>query len=298
MNRSSFTVPAVTAAVAALLITGCSSGSSPSSGGGPQTSGVKTSFAAGSAMARIQQHGKLIVGTAFDIPFFGVKNPTSGNIEGFDADIARLLAAKITGNSDNVQFIETSAANREPFASSGKVDLVIETYSITPARQKVIDFAGPYYIAGQDMLVKKSDTSITKVDDLGGKSVCAVSGTVTKDNVLARAPQAKITEFADGKQCVEAVKDGRFDTYVDDDVTLIGEVQLAPDQLKMVGAPFTKEPYGIGIKKGESDFDAFINDTLTKAIADGTWQKIYDANIGSVVKTKPQIPQPGVIPTS
>lgn len=288
----------VAAAAAAGMLASCSaSSSSPGSDGGVvKPSAAPTTFAPGTTMAAIQQRGKLIVGTAFDTTLFGVKNPTNGKVEGFDADIGRLMAAKITGSADNIEFVETTAENREPFASTGKVDMVIMTYSITPARQKVISFAGPYYIAGQDMLVRKDSTGIKAVTDLNGKTVCAVSGTVTKDNVLAKAPQAKVTEFTDGKQCVEGVKDGRFDTYVDDDVTHIGEVQLAPDQLRLVGAPFTKEPYGIGIKKGDTAFQKFLNATLTSAISDGTWRKIYDANIASVSKTEPQIPTPGTIP--
>ena len=291
MRRTRLTSLAGLAAVA-LIATGCGGGSSSTSGG----AAAKPSFPAGSAMAKIQQRGKLIVGTAFDIPLFGVKNPTNGKVEGFDADIARLIAMKITGSDKNIEFVQTSSENREPFASTGKVDIVAETYSITPPRQKVINFAGPYYIAGQDMLVQKDNTTIKSVGDLNGKTVCAVSGTVTKDNVLRNAPQAKVTEFQDGKQCVEAIKDGRFDTYVDDDVTNVGEVLLAPDKLRLVGAPFTKEPYGIGIAKTSTDLLDFVNGVLKTAISDGTWQKIYDANIGKASGTKPQIPTVGVVP--
>ena len=283
---------------ASLALAGCSSGSASSPSGSSEVTASVSAFPDGSTMAKIQDRGKVVVGTAFDIPLFAVKNPTTGKVQGFDADIARLLAAKLTGSSENVEFVETTADNREPFASSGKVDMVIETYSITPERQEVISFAGPYYVAGQDLLVPQDSTGIESVADLNGKKVCAVSGTVTKDNVLAKAPDADITEFADGKQCVEGVKDGRFDSYVDDDVTLIGEVELAPDQLRLVGAPFTKEPYGIGIKKDDAAFQDFLNKELTEAIDDGSWRKVYDANIGSVTNADPQIPTPGDIPKS
>jgi glutamate transport system substrate-binding protein len=278
---------ASTVAVGALLVASlaaCSSGTKKS--GDTAT----TQFPAGSTMEKIQKRGKLIVGTDDATPLFSIKNPTSGKMEGFDADIARLIAKEITGSENNVEFIQTTAENREPFIVTGKVDVIVETYSITDERKQVVAFAGPYYVAGQDMLVSKSDSSIKSVEDLNGKTVCAITGTTTERNVKTAAPDAKVVNFEGANTCIEGVKDGRFPVYVDDDVTLIGNVEQNPDQLKMVGAPFTKEPYGIGLKKDDETFRSFLNDLLEKHVKSGTWEKIFQDNIGKISGTKPVIP--------
>jgi glutamate transport system substrate-binding protein len=278
---------ASTVAVGALLVASLAACSSGTKKAGDT---AKTQFPAGSTMEKIQKRGKLIVGTDDATPLFSIKNPTTGKMEGFDADIARLIAKEITGSENNVEFIQTTAENREPFIETGKVDVVVETYSITDERKRVVSFAGPYYVAGQDMLVAKSDTSIKSVEDLNGKTVCAITGTTTERNVKDAAPNAKVVNFEGANTCIEGVKDGRFPVYVDDDVTLIGNVEQNPDQLKMVGAPFTKEPYGIGLKKDDDTFRSFLNDLLEKHIKNGTWEKLFQDNIGKISGTKPVVP--------
>ncbi len=272
-------------AVLALTLAACSNGSKQPSDGTP-----KTDFPVGSTMEKIQKRGKLIVGTDYETALFAIKNPTTGKVEGFDADIARLIAKEITGSENNVEFIQTTAENREPFIVTGKVDVIVETYSITDERKQVVAFAGPYYIAGQDMLVAKSEESIKSVTDLNGKTVCAITGTTTERNVKAAAPDAKIVNFDGANTCIEGVKDGRFPVYVDDDVTLIGNVEQNPDQLKVVGAPFTKEPYGIGLKKDDATFHAWLSDLLERSIKNGAWEKLFQDNVGKVSGTKPVIP--------
>ncbi len=275
-------------AIAALLLSGCSK-----SGGS-----AANSFPADSTMAKIAAKGKLTVGVAFDTALFSVKNPTTGAIEGFDADFARLVAEKLTGSADNIEWVETSGENRMPFIESGKVDMVIKTFTITAERDLRIDFAGPYYLVGQDMMVRKDYTKVTKVDDLNDPTikVCDGTGTVTSANIRKTSPNANITEVDDTNLCVEGVKDGRFDVYVDDDSYMGGVVAQAPDKIKLVGAPFTKEGLGWGLGNNDTVFKTWLNALLQTAIDDGTWKKFYDANIGSVLGTEPQIPTVGVLP--
>src|SRR3954464_9653484 len=135
-------------------------------------------FAAGSAMDAIQKKGKIVVGTKFDQPLFGLKNPTTGKVEGFDVEIANLIAKAIFGPdiTGKVDFVESVSKNREPFIQNGTVDIVVATYTINATRKQVVDFAGPYFIAHQDIMVKKGDDSIKSVNDLNGKKVCSAQG--------------------------------------------------------------------------------------------------------------------------
>ena len=275
-------------AIAALLLSGCSS-----SGGS-----ADNNFPADSTMAKIAAKGKVTVGVAYDTALFSVKNPTTGAIEGFDADFARLVAEKLTGSADNIEWVETSGENRMPFIESGKVDLVIKTFTITDERELRIDFAGPYYLVGQDMMVRADYTKVTKVNDLNnaGIKVCVGTGTVTAGNIRLTSPKANITEVDDTNLCVEGVIDNRFDVYVDDDSYMGGVVAQRPDKIKMVGAPFTKEGLGWGLMNNDTVFKTWLNELLQTAIDDGTWKKFYDANIGSILGTAPQIPTVGVTP--
>src|SRR3954451_14234590 len=149
-----------------------------------ETPKAPPTFTAGSAMDVIQKKGKIVVGTKFDQPLFGLKNPTNGKVEGFDVEIANLMAKGIFGGNidGKVEFVEAVSKNREPYIQEGKVDIVVATYTINDTRKQVVDFAGPYFIAHQDIMVKKGDTSIKSVDDLNGKKVCSAQGSTSIKN--------------------------------------------------------------------------------------------------------------------
>src|SRR5712691_8457785 len=173
-------------------------------------------FAAGTTMARLQAAGKMTVGTKFDQPLFGLKNPLTGSIDGFDVEIAKLVAQGIYGGTiddaaKHINFVETPSNVREISIQQGKVDMVVATYTINDTRKQVVDFAGPYYIAGQDIMVKKGDKSITGVESLAGKTVCSVQGSTSIENVRKMAPQAKLVEYQLYSQCAEDLKNGRVD---------------------------------------------------------------------------------------
>ena len=247
--------------------------------------GVTTStFAAGSVPDAIQKRGKLIAGVKFDQRLFGLKNPTSGDVEGLDVEIAKLVAKRLLGDEKKIEFVETVSKNREAFIQEGKVDIVVATYTINDTRKQVVDFAGPYYVARQDILVKKSDTQVKSVQDLNGKKVCTAQGSTSLTNLQAQAPQADISTLFDKYSlCVEALNDGRVDAVTTDNGILAGFVDESPDKYKLVNAPFSTEPLGIGLKKGEQAFRTFLNDLLDASFKNGDWKKAIDKTVGKVI---------------
>jgi len=273
------------ALVLAMAAAGCGGDSGSGSGGGE-----KPSVPAGSTMEAIQKKGKLVVGTKFDQPLFGLKG-LSGELEGFDTEIAREIAKAITGSRDNIEFIETVSKNREPFIQEGKVDIVAATYTINDKRKQVVDFAGPYYIAGQDIMVKSDDSSITGVQDLNGKKVCSVQGSTSEKNLKEKAPQAQAVLFDTYSKCAEALGDGRVAAVTTDNVILLGLIDKSSGAYKLVGKPFTDEPYGIGMKKGATDLRNFVNDELEKMFQDGRWKAAFEKTAGKVEKNTPEPPK-------
>jgi glutamate transport system substrate-binding protein len=252
-------------------------------------------FPAGSTMARIQQAGVIKVGTKYDQPLFGLKNPTNDEIEGFDVEIAKLIAEGIFGDGNaegKVQFTETPSKVREARIKQGAVDMVVATYTINDERKQQVAFAGPYYVAGQDIMVRADDDSITGVQDLNGKKVCSAQGSTSIDNIREQAPQADLgITFDVYSLCAEALADGRVDAVSTDNVILLGLIDAAdPDTFKLVGNPFTEEPYGIGVKKDDTAFRNFINDRLEEIEADGRWAEAFESTVGTVEEETPEPP--------
>jgi glutamate transport system substrate-binding protein len=248
------------------------------------------SFAEGTTMARLKEAGTVTVGTKFDQPLFGLKN-LEGNPEGFDVEIAKLIAGEMGIAADKVKFIEAVSANREPFIQQDKVDFVVATYTINDKRKEVVDFAGPYYEAGQDIMVAKGNPEgIGGPDDLAGKKVCSVTGSTPAENIRTNYPDADLTEFDVYSKCAEALKNGQVQAVTTDNVILLGLISQDEESFELVGEPFTKEPYGIGLKKGDTEFRNFINDTLQKAYDDGRWLAAWDATAGKVAPEKPTPP--------
>lgn len=272
----------------AMLGAACGNDDDPAisgAGGGGQQGPPAPTFPAGSTMANIQAKGKLVVGIKFDQPGLGVKNPTTNSVVGFDADIARLIAVGIFGGpvqdiDSKIEFREAPTPQRELLIQNGTVDLVVATYTINDARKQQIDFAGPYFIAGQDIMVKTGDTSIRSVTDLNGKKVCSVRNSTPAQRIRQQAPQADLTEFDTYTLCKDALLDGRVEAVSTDNVILIGFVEANPNTLKVVGNRFSDEPYGIGLKKGDDAFRNFINDRLEQIYRSGEWARAFEANLG------------------
>jgi glutamate transport system substrate-binding protein len=274
--------------VLALALTLAACGGDDDGGGGQVNSGA--SFPEGTTMARLKAAGTVKVGTKFDQPLFGLKN-LQGKPEGFDVEIAKLIAGEMGIAADKIEWVEAVSANREPFIQQGKVDFVVATYTINDKRKQVVDFAGPYYQAGQDIMVAKGNPEgIKGPDDLGGKKVCSVTGSTPAENIRTNYSKAELTEFDVYSKCAEALKNGQVQAVTTDNVILLGLISQDQEAFELVGKPFTEEPYGIGVKKGDTAFRNFINDTLEKAEQDGRWLKAWDATAGKVAKEKPTPP--------
>lgn len=246
-------------------------------------------FPAGTTMARLQEAGEITVGTKFDQPLFGLKNPRNGEVEGFDVEIARLIAARL-GPDVKVNFVETPSSIRETAIEDGTVDLVVATYTINDTRKTRIDFAGPYYVAGQDIMVDADDDSIESVNDLAGKTVCSVQGSTSIANIKTFAPQARTVEYDVYSKCADDLRNGRVDAVSTDNVILVGLISTSNGAFKLVGEPFTTEPYGIGLKKGDTAFRTFVNDVLEEIAENGEWADAYEDTVGTVAEETPEPP--------
>ena len=252
-------------------------------------SGSKKTFAAGSTMERLQKAGKVKIGTKFDQPLFGLKG-VSGKVEGFDVEIAKIIAAELGIPESGIEFVESISKNREDFIINGTTDFIVATYTINDTRKEKIAFAGPYYIAGQDIMVKKDNTTITGKDSLAGKKVCSALGSTPAERIKTEVPTAKLTLFGTYQECVEAMRNGQVEAVSTDNVILLGLIEKSPDEFKLVNAPFSTEPYGIGVKKDDSAFRTFINDVLEAAYKDGRYKAAYDKSLGKVQSTMPTPP--------
>jgi glutamate transport system substrate-binding protein len=249
---------------------------------------------AGSLMAKIKKRGTLVVGGTDTAALFSLKDPVTGKLTGFDAGLAAMLAKYITGKT-TTKLVQVSVATREQLLRNGTVDTVFATYSITPERAKKVDFAGPYYSSGDAILVKKANTDIKSVDDLNGKNVCTQSGSTAANDIKDFAPKAKVMLFETNSQCVEAVKQGRADAYVIDQAILVG-TQYRDSSVKVVGEPFTTDPYGIGTPKADPEMKKFVDAWLKKIEASGAWAKLWKATLGTAVAgTAPKPPVIGSV---
>ncbi|WP_370180357.1 glutamate ABC transporter substrate-binding protein [Rhodococcus wratislaviensis] len=226
--------------------------------------------------------GKLTVGIKYDQPGLGLRNP-DGSFSGFDVEVAEYVAGKLGVAPENIVFKESPSAQRETLIQNGEVDYIVATYSITDARKEKVDFAGPYFIAGQSLLVKSDNTDITGPDSLnGGKKLCSVTGSTPAQKVKdTYAQDVQLQEFDTYSACVEALRNGAVDAVTTDDIILAGYAAQYPGELKVVGEPFTEERYGIGLAKGDDETRARINDAIDAMIADGSWERAFNETVGA-----------------
>ena len=222
----------------------------------------------------------LKVGIKFDQPGLGLKQ--GSEFTGMDVDVATYIAKELGVEEGDIEFIQAPSAQRETLIETGQVDMVVATYSITDARKEKISFAGPYFIAGQDLLVRADDTSITGPDTLDGKKLCSVTGSTSAQKVKDTVPGVNLQEFATYSECVAALASGAIDALTTDDTILAGYAaqEQYKGKLKVVGQTFSEERYGVGLKKGDTAQCQKITDAIKKMITDGEWQKIVDANLG------------------
>ena len=265
-------------AMGALVAAGCGDDEDDEPAGGAAATATTPArtFEAGTTMKRIQDKGEITIGVKYDVPPFGFKNPRTGEIEGFDVDVGKAIADEL---GVRPKFIEAISDNRIPFLKDGTADVILSTMTINAERDEEIDFSEPYFIARGRILVKKSNTDINGVDDLAGKNVCTVLGSTYEDTLKKQAPRAKRRLVDTYSECLELVQNDAVDAESTDDVILTGHI-IQDDSLKLVGEPLTTEPYGAGIKEGDTAFQEFINEVLTRFKEDGRWKSTYQKWVG------------------
>ena len=277
-------------AVASLILASC--GNAGEEGpAGPEAEVDKDAagkFEAGTAMADIAKAGKVKIGVKFDQPGLGFKRAGQDTPTGLDVEMGKLLAAKLGIGADDVQWVETISDNREPFLQKGTVDFVIASYSITDERRKVVGQAGPYYVTGQQLLVKKG-SDIKDVADVKGKEVCSVTGSTSLEQIEAKGATGRGVETY--SQCRDQVLDGAVEAMTTDGSILLGYAAENPDELEVVGEPFSEERYGVGYNKDKPELCQFIVETLTEAQDDGDWAKAFEATLGKSGVDTPEPPK-------
>jgi glutamate transport system substrate-binding protein len=285
MRARGMRLAAVLATSLALALTACGREGAP--GGGQPEVGQQVAAnvqVPGSAtFDRIKQKGRVTVGVKEDQPQLGFRDPVTNQYSGFDVEIARLVAAQL-GMDPKTQIdykpIPTTA--REQAISTGEVDYYVGTYTINDKRKQQVGFAGPYFKAGQDLLVREDNTDITGPQSIKGKKVCSATGSTPIQKVKQEQltePQ-NIVEFQRYSECVQQLLDRQIDAVTTDDAILKGYAAQDPDKLKVVGKTFSEEPYGIGLGKDDTALRNKINDILEQAAKNGEWKRIYDATLG------------------
>jgi len=261
------------AAAATLSLAGCSS----DDGGDDNDAGATSDTSASSGGAE----GTVKIGIKFDQPGLGYQD--GSEYTGFDVDVAKYVAGKLGYGEDQIEFVQAPSAQRETLLQNGQVDMIFATYSITDKRKEVVSFAGPYFVAGQDLLVAADDDSITGPEDLEGKNLCSVTGSTSAQRIKDEyATGTNLLEQPGYAECVTALTAGTVDAVTTDDIILAGlaAVPANKGKVKVVGNPFSEENYGVGIPK-DSDKCEDINAAITEMIDDGTWQELLDKNVGA-----------------
>ena len=278
--------------IAAVALIGALAMTSAACGGGttaaPASTSTAKTFEAGSTMDRLNKAQKITIGTKFDQPLFGLKG-LDGKPAGFDVEIGKIIATELGIPADKIEWVESTSKVREDYIEQSKVDLVVATYTINDTRKQRVAFAGPYYVAGQDILVRSDDTAITGPGSFsdGTKKVCSVTGSTPAANIEKYLKDKASQEvlFDVYSKCVDALKAKTVDAVTTDNVILLGYAAQEPTKVKVLGKPFTQEPYGIGVKKDDAKFREFINATLEKIYADGRYAKAWKDTVGTVAAT-------------
>ena len=250
------------AATLALTLAACGSGTSGGGTGSGDGDGLK-------------------IGIKFDQPGLGLKKGT--DYTGMDIDVAKYVAKELGTSEDKITWVQAPSAQREDLISTGQVKFIVATYSITDKRKEKVSFAGPYFVAGQDLLVRADDTSITGPDSLNGKKLCSVKGSTSAQKVKDKFAQTvQLQEFATYSECLPALATGGVDALTTDDAILAGFAAQPENKgkFKLVGKPFSTENYGIGLKKGDTALCQKITDAIKKMQSDGSLDKAISNNLG------------------
>ncbi|WP_424347609.1 glutamate ABC transporter substrate-binding protein [Kocuria sp. CH-021] len=253
---------AAMAATAALTLTACGGGDEGGSGSGGEGGGSGESVR---------------IGIKYDQPGLGFRD--GSEYTGFDVDVAKYVAGELGYAEDQIEWVESPSANRENMLANDQVDMIFATYSITDERDQTVDFAGPYFVAGQDLLVRADDDSIQGPADLDGKNLCSVTGSTSAVNVQEEVPGVNLVEQGGYAECVTFLESGQVDAVTTDDIILAGLASTDANQgkFKVVGNTFSEERYGVGLPQGSDQCEA-VNEAITKMIEEGAWEEAVNAN--------------------
>ncbi|MEU9603248.1 glutamate ABC transporter substrate-binding protein [Streptomyces sp. NPDC048057] len=239
---------------------------------------------------KAKSRGHLVVGAKEDQPYLGEKDPATGVYSGFDIEIAKMVAAYLGFGRDEVRFRTIASANRETALQNGQIDYYVGTYTINDMRKKLVGFAGPYYMAGQSLLVRADEHDINGPDDLDGKRVCSATGSTPYQRIQSDYPKAILVGYDTYSICVDNLLTYQVDAVTTDNAILIGYAAKAPDELKIAGKPFSQEPYGIGVPRSDNALRFAIDDALAAGEKNGYWKQAYDATLGLSGVPAPQPP--------
>ncbi|MGH3354369.1 MAG: glutamate ABC transporter substrate-binding protein [Nocardioidaceae bacterium] len=247
----------------------------------------------GSQMAKFNQAGKITIGVKYDQPGVGFLEPGSDTPSGFDIEMAKYIAAEMGIAPEDIAWKETVSDNREPFLQNGTVDLVVASYSITPERRAIVGQAGPYYVTGQQLLVREADKGkITGPDDLQGVKTCSAVGSTSLETV-SQEYGANPVPFDTYSACVRQLQNNTVDAVTTDGAILLGYEAQDPEALQVVGPEFSEERYGVGyMPKDDTEMCEFLNDTIQKSYDDGYFKEAFEATLGESGVETPQPPDP------
>lgn len=239
-------------------------------------SGCKSaSVASKNVLETAKTQDRIVWGVKNDTRLFGLMDVASREVKGFDIDIAKALTEKILGRDGRADFVEVTSKTRIPLLKNGNIDAIIATMTITDERKKQVDFSDVYFDAGQALLVKKG-SPIKSVKDLNANTtVLVVKGSTSAVNIRKEAPDAKILEMENYAEAFTALQAGQGEAVSTDNAILLGMASENPDY-EIAGGTFTKEPYGIAINKGQTEFVEAVNQALKEIHEDGTYDKIYE----------------------
>lgn len=250
------------------------------------------SFPSGTTMAKLKNQGTIRIGVKYDQPNVGYRASEDSSPEGFDVEIAKILAGRLGIEPGDITWVEAQSKDREAMLVNNKVDLVIASYSITKDRLKQVGMAGPYYATGQQLLVRKGEGDINGPDDIDGQRICAASGSTSLAE-LQKAYGAQPAPRSTYRQCVNGLLERKVDAVTTDGAILLGFAADRPDDLEVVGEPFTTENYGVGYKHGDAAMCGFLTQAIERTHRDGSWAQALSRTLW---KTTGGTPEPAVEP--
>ncbi|MER6463351.1 glutamate ABC transporter substrate-binding protein [Streptomyces sp. NPDC001288] len=239
---------------------------------------------------RAVRRGYFVVGAKEDQPYLGERDPATGAYSGFDIEIAKMMSASLGLPPATVRFRTIASANRETALRNGQIDYYVGTYTINANRRNLVGFAGPYYLAGQSLLVRHDENDIHGPQDLAGRRVCSAAGSTPYQRIRADYPKAVLVAYDTYSVCVDNLLTYQVAAVTTDDAILIGYAAKAPGELKVVGKPFSREPYGIGVPREDTALRFAMDDALEAREKNGDWKKAYDATLGLSGVPAPQPP--------